>query len=285
MLPRGDVVTGRILLVGGTGFLGSFVAARLVDRAPIVLARPTSDLSVLPSALEVRTGDLAGPLPLEGISTLIYCASMGLGHVPALVHQLEASGIKRAVFLSTTAVFTRLPSRSHAVRLDAEAAVEQSSLDWTLLRPTMIYGTARDRNISRLLRFIRRWPVVPVCGNAMWQPIYVDDLAAAVLSALDTPGASGKAYNLAGAAPLAFKELVRTAARAVGRRVVLLPVPVAAAVAAASLTNVVSVEQVRRLVEDKAFDFADAAHDFGFAPRSFDAGVRLEAAALKLARS
>ena len=275
-------MTGKILLVGATGFLGSFVAARLCDRAPVVLARPTSDLSVLPTGIEVRTGDLASPLPLDGISTLIYCASMGFGHVPALVRQLEASGVKRAVFVSTTAIFTSLPSRSRATRLEAEAAVQQSSLDWTVLRPTMIYGTARDRNISRLLRFLRRWPIFPVCGNALWQPIYVDDLAEAVLAALDSLSTIHRAYNLAGPAPLAFKALVRTAARAVGRQVALVHVPIAAAVLGARLTQIASEEQIRRLAEDKAFAVTDAARDFGFAPRAFDAGVRLEARALRL---
>jgi nucleoside-diphosphate-sugar epimerase len=276
-------MTGKILLVGGTGFLGSFVAARLADRSPIVLARPTSDRSALPDGLEVRVGDLASPLPLDGVSTLIYCASMGLGHVPPLITRLEACGVRRAVFLSTTAIFTRLPSTSRSVRLAAEAAVQTSSLDWTLLRPTMIYGTARDRNISRLLRFLRRWPVIPVCGNALWQPIYVDDLADAVVAALDSPRSSRHAYNIAGAAPLTFGDLIRIAARAVGRRVLLLPVPLEAAVLAARLTRIVSPEQIRRLAEDKAFAYADAARDFGFAPRSFDAGVRLEARALSLA--
>ncbi|MGI9149142.1 MAG: NAD-dependent epimerase/dehydratase family protein [Chloroflexota bacterium] len=274
--------TDTVLLVGGTGFLGSFVAARLADRKPVLLARSTSALSVLSQEFEVRVGDLAAPLPLHGISTLVYCASMGFGHVPALVHQLEACGVKRAIFISTTAIFTSLPSASRCVRVDAEAAVQGSSLEWTLLRPTMIYGTARDRNISRLLRFVRRWPVFPLCGNALWQPIYVEDLAEAVVAALDTPTCIGKAYNLAGAVPLAFGELVRTAARAVGRQVLLMPVPIACAIFAARLTRLVSPEQIRRLAEDKAFAITDAARDFGFAPRTFEEGVRLEARGLGL---
>jgi len=275
-------VTGRILLVGGTGFLGNFVAARLAERAPVVLVRPTSDRSALPDGLEVRVGDLAATLPLDGISSLISCASMGFGHIPPLVRQLEACGVKRAVFISTTAIFTSLPSTSRAVRLAAESAVQTSTLDWTLLRPTMIYGTARDRNISRLLRFLDRWPIFPVSGNALWQPIYVEDLADAVVAALDSPASFGKAYNLAGAAPLAFGDLVRTAARAVDRRVLLMPVPLEAAVLAARLTRIVSPEQIRRLAEDKAFATTDATHDFGFAPRTFEEGVRLEARALGL---
>jgi uncharacterized protein YbjT (DUF2867 family) len=221
-------------------------------------------------------------LPLDGVDTLVYCASMGFGHIPHVVQQLESAYVKRAVFISTTAVFTSLPSRSRAVRLEAETTVRESTLQWTILRPTMIYGTARDRNISRLLRFLKRSPVFPVCGNALWQPIYVEDLADAVVSALDNPRTLGQIYNLAGASRLRFADLVRTAATAVSRRVLLVPVPVQAAVLAARLTRVVTPEQVRRLAEDKAFDYAAAAQDFGFKPRSFAEGAHLEARALGL---
>jgi nucleoside-diphosphate-sugar epimerase len=278
-------LSDRILLVGGTGFLGSFVAARLADRPLAVLARPTSDTRVLPPGVDLRRGDLDdGALPLEGISTLVYCASMGFGHVPRLVPQLASAGVSRAVFLSTTAIFTSLPSPSRAVRLEAEAAVQRSGLDWTILRPTMIYGTRRDRNISRLLRALKRWPVFPVCGNGLWQPIYVEDLADAVVAALDSNRAVGRVYNLAGAESLRFDQLVRTAAHAVSRRVRLIRVPLGAAVLAARLSRVVTPEQVRRLAEDKSFDYADATRDFGFTPRSFAEGVGLEARALGLAR-
>ena len=246
------------------------------------MVRPSSDTSVLPSGMELRRADLEGALPLDGISGLVYCASMGFGHVPPVVAQLEHAGVQRAVFISTTAIFTGLPSASRTVRLEAEAAVQRSSLEWTILRPTMIYGTARDRNISRLLRFLERWPVFPLCGNGLWQPVYVEDLADAVVAALDTPRTIGRVYNVAGAQPLALADLVRTAARALGRRVTLIRVPLQAAVLGARLTRVVRPEQVLRLAEDKAFSYADAARDFGFAPRSFAEGVTLEARAIGL---
>ena len=258
------------------------MAARLAQRNLVVLARPTSDISVLPPDVEVVRGDLGGKLPLDGVTTLVYCASMGFGHVPPLVQQLESAGVQRAVFLSTTAIFTGLPSTSRQVRVDAESAVAQSTLNWTIVRPTMIYGTGRDRNISRLLRFLKRWPVFPLCGNALWQPVHVEDLADAVVAALESPASVRKTYNVAGAAPLRFASLVHAAARAVGRRVTLIPVPIGAAVVAARLTRVVTAEQVRRLAEDKAFDYEDATRDLGFAPRSFEEGVRLEARSLGL---
>jgi nucleoside-diphosphate-sugar epimerase len=278
-------LSGRILIVGATGFLGSFVAQRLAERQPILLARPTSDSSVLPPGLEIRHADLdrPGTLPVDDVDVLVYCASMGFGQIPDLLDRLAATPVKRAVFLSTTAIFTSLPTTSRAVRLVAEAAVQSSALDWTILRPTMIYGTARDRNISRLLRFLKRWPVFPLCGNAPWQPIHVEDLADAVVAALDTARTTRRAYNLAGADALPFAALIRTAGQAIGRQPLLLPVPLTAAVLAASLSRVVTPEQIRRLAEPRAFAITDAARDFGFAPRTFQEGVTREARLLGLA--
>lgn len=278
-------MSSRILLVGASGFLGSHVAARLANRDVLALVRPTSDRRHLPPGLAVYQGDLEAPqsLPLDGVDALVYCASMALPGLPSLVACLERAGVRRAVFVSTTALFTSLPAPSRARRQAAERCVTESRLDWTILRPTMIYGTARDRNISRLLRALHRWPIFPLCGDALWQPIYVEDLARAVIDALDTPATIHQTYNLAGAAPLRFSELIRTAAQAVGRSVVMVPVPLALAVLAARLTRIVTPEQIRRLAEDKAFSYAEAARDFNFAPRSFADGVRLEAAALGLA--
>jgi len=216
----------------------------------------------------------------------VWCASMGFGQVPTLVPLLEGAGVRRAVFLSSTAIFTSLPARSRGLRLAAERAVRASALDWTLLRPTMIYGSARDRNVSRLLQLVRRTPLLPiVAGSARHQPIFVDDLADAVVTALGSSVAIGRAYNLGGADALRFDALVREAAEAAGRCVRLVPVPCWLASVAAELVpdRPVSVEQIRRLAEDKAVDIGPAQRDLGFRPRTFAAGVRREAQALGLA--
>src|SRR5205823_14124801 len=116
------------------------------------------------------------------------------------------------------------------------------------------------------------------------QPIHVEDVADAVVAVVANPLTARKTYNLAGAEPIRFADLVRTAARAIGRRVALVPVPLQLAVQVARLTHIVTPEQIRRLAEDKAFAYADAARDFTFAPRSFADGVRQEARSLGLAQ-
>jgi nucleoside-diphosphate-sugar epimerase len=118
--------------------------------------------------------------------------------------------------------------------------------------------------------------------------VFVEDLADAVVAAIDAPTAVGQAYNLAGAVPLPYADLVRTAGRAIHREPALLHVPLGLALAAArGLARLpvrvpITPEQVLRLAEDKAFDYAAAAHDLGFTPCTFDEGVRLEALGMGL---
>jgi nucleoside-diphosphate-sugar epimerase len=104
------------------------------------------------------------------------------------------------------------------------------------------------------------------------------------VAALDTPATHRRAYNLGGGDALPLVDLVRAAARAVGRRPRLVHLPTALALVAARARALpVSVEQIRRLAEDKAVDNAPAERDLGVRPRPFAEGVRLEARALGLA--
>ena len=160
-----------VALAGGTGFTGRRVAARLVRQGLALrcLVRAGSDRSSLPAGAEAVVGDLGDVASLgrwlAGCESLVYTASMGFGHVPGVIAAAEAAGVRRAVFVSTTAIFTRLAASSKGVRVAAEDAVRASRLAWTIVRPTMIYGAPGDRNMERMLRSLARWPFVLVPGN------------------------------------------------------------------------------------------------------------------------
>jgi nucleoside-diphosphate-sugar epimerase len=110
----------------------------------------------------------------------------------------------------------------------------------------------------------------------------VDDVAGAIVAALSMEQTIRQTYNIPGAAPLRFSALLRTAGHALGRSVMLVPVPIELAAAAVRLTRIVSPEQIRRLAEDKSFSYSEAARDFGYAPRTFAEGVSQEAQSLGL---
>jgi uncharacterized protein YbjT (DUF2867 family) len=290
----------RLLITGGSGFLGGYVLDEARRRGHEVVALARSDMAadaVTAHGAEPLSGDFDDPAALPDVfssarcSALLNIASLGFGHAQAIVAAARAAGIDRAVFVSTTAVTTRLPARSKQVRLDAEQQIRESGLKWTIVRPTMIYGAPGDRNLSRLLAVLARVPVLPVPGGGrhLQQPVHVADVADAVLCAAEEPATIGVTYDLAGPDPLPFTELLRIAAHAVGSRTRFVPVPLAAALAAARCYERLAThpriraEQIQRLAEHKAFAIDDAARDLGFAPRSFADGIMVEAIALGLA--
>jgi uncharacterized protein YbjT (DUF2867 family) len=287
----------RLLVTGGSGFLGRRVVPLAVEQGHEVVAVARSSAA----ARVVRRGgaqpifaDLNEPATVDdafagvGAEALINLASLGFGHAPAIVAAAEEFGPKRAVFVSTTAIFTNLNAPSKQIRIAAEQLVSTCGLDWTIIRPTMIYGTPDDRNLSRLLRVLRRTLVLPLPdgGRRLQQPVHVDDLAQAVLAALATPVAVGKSYDIAGPEPLTFQQLLSQSAAAVGRRPLLVPVPLSPMIAALRLYERmarrprIAAEQLERLAEDKAFSISEAVADFGYRPRPFPDGIRHEAAAL-----
>jgi uncharacterized protein YbjT (DUF2867 family) len=287
------------MITGGSGFLGGYVLREAARRGHRTVALARSDAAaarVAELGAVPVTGDLGDRFSLaDAFATarcdvLVNLASLGFGHAPGIVTAAERAGIGRAVFVSTTAVATTLPAASKKVRLAAEQRIRTSVLDWTILRPTMIYGGPGDRNLSRLLALLRRAPVLPVPGGQhLQQPVHAADLANAVLAAAESPGTSGRSYDVAGPDPLTFTYLLRTAARAVASRTRFVPVPLGPAVAVARCYELVSknprirAEQVLRLAEDKWFAIDDAIRDLGYSPRSFHDGIQSEARALGLA--
>jgi uncharacterized protein YbjT (DUF2867 family) len=281
----------KVFLTGATGFTGSRVVPLLLERGHGLrcLYRSAARLAGLPYAdIEWVQGNLGDParlaLAMQGCDTLANLASLGFGHAPGILQAAREAGIRRAVFISTTAIFTRLNAGSKSTRVAAENAIRDSGLAWTILRPTMIYGSPRDRNMARLIRWLRVLPVLPVFGDGkgLQQPVFVDDVARAVVDALESERAIGQAYNIAGKCPQTYNEIIDTLAAQLGRRVWKIHLPSAPAIGLlrglerTGLRLPLKAEQIERLNEDKAFDYSAAARDFGYAPRSFAEGIREE---------
>jgi len=289
----------RLMVTGGSGFLGGYVLREAARRGHQVVALARSEaaagavtaLGARPAAGDINdVRSLEGAFTGAGCETLVNLASLGFGHASAIIAAAERAGMRRAVFVSTTAVTTDLAVTSKRVRLAAEQSIRASALDWTILRPTMIYGDPGDRNLSRLLALLLRTPVLPVPGGRhLQQPVHAADVAAAVLTAAERPATAGHSYDIAGPQPLTFAELLRTSARAVASRTRFVPVPLLPVIAAArgyellSRSPRIRAEQVRRLAEDKAFAIDEAVRDLDYAPRSFADGIRAEARAMGLA--
>ena len=288
-----------IAVSGGNGFTGRFVCTELKrrQRSFIALLRPGSDTAWMDAhQIPVHFADLNHTeqlaMQLKGCSSLLNVASIGLGSAPSILEACRAAQVSRAVFVSTTAIFTQLSGGSKVVRQAAEAAITSSGLDTTILRPTMIYGTPRDRNMIRLVRWLNQWPVLPVFGNgrSLQQPVHVSDVAWALAQVLEVSATIGRQFNVSGAAPLTYKDVVSLTAQALGRSVQRFHIPARLTVAALQASERLGInlpikaEQVLRLNEDKAFSHAEAADAFGYAPIAFAQGIRQEVALFRSGR-
>jgi nucleoside-diphosphate-sugar epimerase len=204
---------------------------------------------------------------------------------------LEAHGARRVVVLSSTSRFTKDDSNDPheqevAVRLaDAEMRVQQwaenHGVEWVVLRPTLIYGLGRDKNIAEIARVIRRSGIFPLFGKAggLRQPIHVQDVAGACVAALHAPAVVNRAYNISGGETLTYRAMVLRVFAALGRSPRLLTVPLWAFRLAVAVLRCLpryrqwSSAMAQRMNRDLVFEHADAVRDFGFKPRGFVLGA------------
>jgi len=281
----------KVFVTGATGFTGSRAVPLLLARGMELrcLHRPESDLSLLPQAdIEWVPGDVADrhglASSMEGSQALVNIASLGFGHADSIIEAARDAKIRRGVFISSTAIFTGLNARSKTIRMAAEASIQKSGLDYTILRPTMIYGGRSDRNMCRLIRWLDSLPLIPVPGNGRYlqQPVYVDDVAGAIAGCLSNTETVGKSYNIPGKEPLTYNQVIDTIAAQLNKRVWKLHWPLAPVTAVLKAFERMHIpfpirsEQVLRLNENKDFGYREAESDFGYHPRSFADGIRLE---------
>lgn len=282
----------RYVVAGGTGATGSVLLPLLAEqvgaRAVTCLVRASSDTR-LPEALGIRTHccDLADPASYRDAlgpeTTYIGIVAVKTPFFPETLAMLRARGVRRAVFLSSTLVFSHFTQNGEKFRANEEN-IRRSGITYTILRASMIYGSTPGKNsIQALVRTLNRWPIYPLfgAGENLMQPVHAEDLCRGILAALRVRRAENAEFNLAGPTPMPYRELIRTTAEALGRPVWILPVNLSAATAAVKVLQrlpgfPLNERHLRRLREDKAFDIGPAITTLGYAPRPFSDGVRDE---------
>jgi nucleoside-diphosphate-sugar epimerase len=143
---------------------------------------------------------------------------------------------------------------------------EKRGIAWIILRPTLIYGLGRDKNISSIADFIRRFGFFPLLGAArgLRQPIHACDVATACLQALLHTELANQAYNISGGETLAYDEMVRRVFDAMGKNSRLLHIPHLFFRLMLALSKLVpnfrgvSTEMMKRMNQDLIFDHSDA---------------------------
>jgi len=221
---------------------------------------------------------------MQGVDSVIHLVN--IRYSPQIITACQQVGVKRVVFVNTTGIFSQHQEYSCLYK-QLERGIEASTLDYTIVRPTMIYGNGQDKNIHKLIKLLKVLRIFPIIGDgkSLMQPIYAGDLAKVIKLGLDKPTAIRQAYNVAGKEALSYRELLENISDAMGRTTRFIHVPFFLALILGRIGDYlplgfIKTEPIRRLREDKAFDYSKAKNELGFNPLSFEEGVKLEVAAL-----
>jgi nucleoside-diphosphate-sugar epimerase len=189
----------------------------------------------------------------------------------------------RFVFLGSTRKFTNWPDAHARGVLGGEASFLMSRRPGIMLHPTMIYGADGEDNVQRLAALLRRLPFVPLPagGRALVQPIHQSDVTHALLAALSRDWPEPKTMVIAGPQAMPYADFVRAVASAAGLPPPrLMPVPAWLLTAGALVTRLpmlptVRGAEIRRLLEDKAFDITPMRRVLGVSPIPLEDGLGL----------
>ena len=241
-----------ILLIGGNGFVGRALAAQLQSAGYSVLI-PTGhlaagrDLRLLPK-VHLEDADIHEFDTLQGLCSRVspsgavinlvgvlhdkpaqpYGKIFQAAHVDLpknIITAMQMHGLKRYLHMSALGAHSNGPSMYQRSKGDGEAAVKASNLDWTIFRPSVIFG-AQDQFINLFAKLTKLFPVMPLANHsAQFQPVSVEDVATAFVRALKMPMTIHQTYDLVGPTVYTMQEIVELAKRKVGASCAIIPVP------------------------------------------------------------
>jgi uncharacterized protein YbjT (DUF2867 family) len=276
-----------VLITGGTGFVGSRIAARLLRQGSEVrvLARGPADV---PGA-EVVHGDVTDPDSLsqgfEGCRAVIHLVGIireagrvtfERVHVQGTANVIEAcrkAGVARLIHMSALGVRSGAPTAYYRSKWRAEGLVRASGLNVTIFRPSVIFGPGSGF-LKEIRGIVEKAPVLPIIGRgtSLLQPIWVEDVATCFAKAIGMDRTAGQTYELGGPEVYGFEQLLDLVAAAEGIEKPKIHLPVWLVRIASEVLSRVSSrfpltpDELTMLLEDNVCDIAEMKHAFSVQP-------------------
>jgi NADH dehydrogenase len=287
----------NIAIVGATGFVGSHLVPHLVGAGHRVIgiSRDGRRLPGWGDEVEARAADVASGIgvdeALAGADAVVHLAAIprqsrgrrfedvNVRGTERVVAAAERAGIRRFVHLSVLGVADDPKLAYLYSKWRGEQAVRGSSLEWVVLRPSLMFGTGDG--FFNLVKVTLRWwspgiVAIPGKGDTRFQPLSVDDLAIAVEKSVTEAGRAGSVYQVGGPEHLTYRQIVDAVMAATGMRRLTVGIPIPLISALTAVTDrllpifPVSHDQIASLQRPNFTDLDAFERAFGVKPRPFD---------------
>ena len=291
----------KVFVTGATGFVGSEVVKQLLaaKHAVRALVREGSEAKIEQrDQIEIHHGDATDAASLvgalDGCDALIHLIGiirefpgrqityqrLHVATTENLIAAATAQGVRRYLHMSSNGARKSGSTGYHRTKWQAEELVRAADLDWTIFRPSMIFGPECPF-VAMLAELIRRLPVVPVVGDGRYrmQPVALEQVAASFVAALAMPQTIGATYALGGGASYSYEEVLDLTAQAMGRsqptkvHQPLFMVRPMVKVMELSDSSPLTSDQLTMLLEGNVCDPKAWAEAFNLEPETFADGV------------
>tara|TARA_B110000003_G_scaffold269758_1_gene301225 strand:+ start:237 stop:1148 length:912 start_codon:yes stop_codon:yes gene_type:complete len=229
---------------------------------------------------------------LKNIDTILHTANMENSES---VVNVASKKVKWTILVHSTMIYSKNLSPFIKNRIRIDDKIKKKFNNITILRPTMIYGNHRDINFSKLIKFMDKFKIFPVFGdgqNAM-QPIYIEDLANAYFNVIKYKEQTfNKNYILAGKEPIKYFNILKLVEKKLNNKIYFIKIPLVISILLVKVCEIlffgklnINTSQVKRLSEEKIYDYSRAKKDFLFYPRTFEEGIKIQIKNYKLTKS
>lgn len=288
----------KVLVIGGTGFVGGHLIRELRRRGHTVVVFSHHRTRGPEQGITIVRGDVTDPVSVGaaawGCDAVINLVGI-IREIPAkgitferlhtlatrtVVTAAQEAGIRRIIQMSALGTRPDAVSTYHRTKYTAEEFVRGSSLDWTIFRPSLIFGP-KDSFINMLAGQIRKFPIIPIIGDGSYrlQPIHADDVARCFVQALEMPETVGQIYALCGPDRFSYLQMLTILGRILGlSKVTAIKLPVGLMKAIVPLLEKLPAfpltsDQLQMLLEESICDCSWRV-TFSFDTVRFEEGIR-----------